>query len=89
MKTRHELLTARYMIVAPGIAVLFGLRSAAIAQEKGAEKLMKLNRLPASEDVQAVQHGETVAMSCPKCKDIWVTVMKPTFKGAAARRSIS
>jgi len=53
--------------------------SSAFAQEKGAEKLMKLGK---TEDLQKVEAGDTVVMSCPKCKDIYVQVVEKTFKGA-------
>ena len=82
MKTRIASSITRHTILALGIAALFNLPSDGIAQEKGAEKLLKLNRLQTTGDVQAVQSGDTVVMSCPKCKDIWVTVVETTFKGA-------
>jgi hypothetical protein len=51
-----------------------------LAQEKGAERLMKLPRLETAADVQKVEAGDTVMMSCPKCKDTWVTVVRSTGK---------
>jgi hypothetical protein len=65
------------------IAALLVLPSFANAQDKGAEKLMKLNRIATPADIQAVQPGDTIVMSCPKCKDTWVTVVEPTFKAAS------
>lgn len=55
----------------------------AAAQEKGAERLTKLNRLDTVADVQKVEAGDTVVMSCPKCKESWVTVIQSTGKGAS------
>lgn len=48
------------------------------AQEKGATKLMK--RITAYQDVANLQDGDTVAMACPKCKTITLTIIK-TEKG--------
>lgn len=65
------------------VAALGGLTllaSSVLAQEKGAERLMKLNRLNTVADVQKVEVGDTVVMSCPKCKDTWVTVVEHTGK---------
>jgi hypothetical protein len=54
--------------------------NSALAQEKGAERLMKLTRLSTMADVAKVEAGDTVVMSCPKCKDIWVKVARPAVK---------
>jgi ribosomal protein L44E len=51
---------------------------------KGAEQLLKLSRIQSETDLQSVQAGDTIVMSCPKCKDIWVRVVEPTFKGGRA-----
>ena len=59
-------------------ALAFGGQSV-FAQQKGAEKLMKLNKV---EDLQKVEPGDTVVMSCPKCKDTYVQVVERSFKGA-------
>lgn len=53
------------------------------AQEKGATKLLKLSAINTVADAEAVQPGDTVVMSCPKCKDSWVTIVQaPTKTGA-------
>lgn len=52
-------------------------------QEKGATKLMKLNAIKTVADAEAVQPGDTVVMSCPKCKDSWVTIVTPPAKTGA------
>lgn len=62
------------------MASLVWMPSNAFAQEKGAERLMKLSRLSTLADVEKVEAGDTVVMSCPKCKDIWVKVVRPTVK---------
>ncbi len=60
------------------IAVLAWLPSQALAQEKGAQKLMKIETVG---DLQTVQAGDILVMSCPKCKDSYATVVKKSFKG--------
>ena len=72
-------LTRGTLVVA--VAGLTLLANSALAQEKGAERLMKLQRLNTPADVQKVEAGDTIVMSCPKCKDTWVTVVQPMGKG--------
>lgn len=47
-------------------------------QVKGAQLLMKLQKV---EDVQKVEAGDTIVMSCPKCKDTYATVVTKSLKG--------
>ena len=49
-----------------------------MAQEKGATRLMKLSTV---QDVQQVDAGDTILMSCPKCRDTYVTVVTKSMKG--------
>lgn len=80
-------LTRGTIIVA--VATLSFLASHGMAQEKGGERLMKLQRLNTVADVQKVEAGDTIVMSCPKCKDTWVTVVQPTGKVAKPTESKS
>lgn len=50
----------------------------ALAQEKGATRLMKITT---PQDVQQIEAGDTLVMSCPKCKDTFVTVVTKPMKG--------
>ncbi|MGA2240580.1 MAG: hypothetical protein ABSH11_00865 [Verrucomicrobiota bacterium] len=59
------------------ITALAWLPSQALAQEKGAQKLMKLQTV---EDLQKVDVGDTIVMTCPKCKDTYTQVTEKTFK---------
>ncbi len=71
------------------IVALMSLPLLAQDQEKGATKLMKLNPIVTVADADAVQPGDTVVMSCPKCKNSWVTVVTPPTKtGAKPETSI-
>jgi hypothetical protein len=83
MKTIDSLghyLTRVTLVAVVAVLALFPLRT--LAQEKGAERLMKLQRLHTVADVQKVEAGDTIVMSCPKCKDTWITVVQKTGKAA-------
>jgi hypothetical protein len=49
-------------------------------QVKGAQKLMELKPIKTAQDAEAVQPGDMIAMSCPKCKTVTVTWVE-TEKG--------
>jgi hypothetical protein len=72
MKTKLLLLAA--------ILALAALPTLTFAQEKGATRLMKLNTV---QDLQQVEAGDTILMSCPKCQDTYATVATKTFKAAS------
>ena len=85
MKT-ITLITAKNLIrclASLAIAGLLFTPGLASAQEKGATKLLKMNTIKAVADADAVQPGDTVVMSCPKCKDSWVTIVTPATKTGA------
>jgi hypothetical protein len=60
------------------IAALALIPSLSMAQEKGATRLMKLQKV---EDLQQVEAGDTILMSCPKCQDTYATVVTKSMKG--------
>ena len=62
------------------VAALALLPNLTMAQEKGATKLMKLQTV---QDLQQVEAGDTIVMSCPKCKDTNATVVTKSLKGAS------
>lgn len=85
MKT-ITLITAKNLIrclASLAIAGLLFTPGLASAQEKGATKLLKMNTIKTVADADAVQPGDTVVMSCPKCKDSWVTIVTPATKTGA------
>ena len=47
-------------------------------QIKGAQLLRPLQKV---EDLQQVEAGDTIVMSCPKCKDTYATVVTKSMKG--------
>ena len=60
------------------IAALSLFSSAALAQEKGATKLLPLRH---AEDLQQVEVGDSIVMTCPKCKDTYVTKVTKSMRG--------
>ncbi len=60
------------------LAALSLFSSAALAQEKSATKLM---RLQTPQDLQQVEMGDTIIMTCPKCKDTYTSVVTKPMKG--------
>ena len=71
------------MLLIAVVALLALLPSLAMAQEKGATKLMQLRT---AEDLQQVEAGDTIVMSCPKCKDTYATVVTKSLKGMPANQ---
>ena len=82
--------------LASGLAILtiVGLMSlptfvSAQEQVKGAQKLKQLNAIKTVADAEAVKEGDMVVMSCPKCKDSWVTIVAaPTKTGAKPETNV-
>ena len=63
--------------IALAMAGLAWLPSQALAQEKGAQRLMKVQTVA---DLQKVEAGDTIMMTCAKCKDTYTQVVGKTFK---------
>jgi len=62
------------------------------AQEKGsakggAQQLMKPVRTP--QDLGELKPGDMMVMSCPKCKDVTVTYVEPTFKAMEPKEKVT
>jgi hypothetical protein len=47
-------------------------------QVKGAQKLMELKPIKTVQDLEALEQGDAVVMSCPKCKTITVAYVETT-----------
>ena len=60
--------------------VLMALPSAAAPQLKGGEVLVKLTRSQLATPTPTKAAGEKLAMTCPMCKDHYVTVAQPPGK---------
>ncbi len=67
------------LITGLAVAVLAWLPSPVQAQEKGAYLLKKIQTV---EDVQQIDAGDTIVMSCPKCKDTYIQVVEKSFHNA-------
>ncbi len=88
MKTTKQ--TSKNLTKCFAVLTLVGLMALPLLaqdQEKGATKLMKLKPITTVADADAVQPGDTVVMSCPKCKNSWVTVVTPPTKSGAKPES--
>ena len=61
------------------VSALVSLPGRALAQDqaKGAQKLMRVQTV---EDLKTVKAGDTIVMTCPKCKDTYTQVVEKTFK---------
>jgi hypothetical protein len=69
------------IITGLAVAALAWLPSPAQAQSGGAQKLMNIQKV---EDVQQIEAGDTVVMSCPKCKDTYTQVVVKSQHAAQA-----
>jgi len=49
----------------------------------GSAKLIQLKPITTVADAEAVEPGDTVVMSCPKCKDSWATIVPGPGKTGA------
>ena len=70
------------------LAAAISSPSISIAQEKGAAQLIQHNRFGAVQKTGAVQAVDTKAMTCPKCKDSWVTIVQKSCKTGVKPDSI-
>ena len=79
MKTVKHSIIAAGIAMAVAIAVWLPNTTNAADQVKGAQLLMKPMTVG---DVNKLEPGDMVVMSCPKCKTITVTYIDKTTKGA-------
>ena len=56
-------------------------------QVKGAQKLMELKPIKTAQDLEALEPGDMLTMSCPKCKNVTISyVEKAVKRGDAATK---
>ena len=67
------------------LAAPFWMPAMAQAQEKGATKLIQLRLIKTEADAAALEPGDAIVMSCPKCKTIMVTYVETEPKGHVTR----
>jgi hypothetical protein len=76
---KKNMSTLLQMFVATALFV--GTTGSALAQVKGATQLMPFKKVQTVGVPQSVGAGDQIAMSCPKCKDTYVTTVEKSFKG--------
>jgi len=76
-----HILRATYMGLALAVLGILSTPTAAFAQMKGAQRLMKLQTV---EDLQHVEKDDIIVMSCPKCKETYAQVVDKSLKGLKA-----
>ena len=64
------------LIIGLAVAAMACLPSSVQAQVKGAELLKKVQT---AEDVQTIEAGDTIVMTCPKCKTTYTQVVEKSF----------
>ena len=76
------LFTRALVAVALAGLVWFPAQSFAQSKGEGAAKLIQLKLVKTVEDLQKVEAGDTVVMSCQKCKESYAQVVEKSFKGS-------
>jgi len=92
-KRKTETMKVKSMIgkigISPSLAIAMAvgmcLAGSAVAQDKpfekkGAQKLMELKAVQTVKDLEGLEAGDTMVMSCPKCKTVTMTSVE-TIKG--------
>lgn len=69
-------LKSSVLIIGLAVAALACLPSTALAQGGGAQMLKKIQT---AEDVQIIEAGDTIVMSCPKCKTTYTQVVEKSY----------
>ena len=91
MKTNISIIKTTAITIIAAVAVL-GAAGHLYAQEKGSAKggAQQLMSKPVKtlEDLSAVQPGDMMVMSCPKCKDVTVHYVEPTFKATEPKDKV-
>ena len=78
---KRHLLRVTCTGLALAVLGLLSAPSAAFAQTHGAQRLMKLQTV---EDLQHVEKGDIIVMSCSKCKETYAQVVDKSLKGLKA-----
>lgn len=90
MKTCHRLLNVGLRWAAVGTLALALANISTAAETKtgkgGASDLMS-KPIRTAEDINALQPGDTIAMACPKCKNIEYTRVTKEWKGNVTQKT--
>lgn len=91
MKTNIDLIKTTVITILATVAV-FGAFGQLNAQEKGSAKggarQLMSKPIKTLEDLSALQPGDMMVMSCPKCKNVIINYVEPTFKAMASKDKV-
>jgi len=88
MKTVKNNIIAAGIAMAVALAVWLPNNINAADQVKGAQKLMELKPIKTAKDLEALEPGDMLAMSCPKCKSVTITYVEKGLKRADATEKL-
>lgn len=80
------------LTIALAVAAVIVLPVSASAQEKGSAKggagQLMSKPIKTLEDLSALQPGDMMVMSCPKCKNVTISYVEPTFKAMEPKNKV-
>lgn len=82
MKTNK--LMAAGLLLATAIGLVWPVSIPAQEPVKGAQRLMEFKPIKSPKDLESLEPGDMVAMSCPKCKNVFVSYVEKGVKRADA-----
>ena len=92
MKTNNSSIKITVIALIAAVAV-FGAAGQLNAQEKGSAKggagQLMSKPLKTLNDLSHLQPGDMMVMSCPKCKNVTVTYVEPTFKAMEPKEKVT
>ena len=87
MKTNISAIKTTALTIIACAAFGLGFTANAADQVKGAERLIS-KPVKTVEDLSGVQPGDMMVMSCPKCKNVTVHYVEPTFRATEPRDKV-
>ena len=91
MKTNISSIKTTVITIIAAVAV-FGAAGHLNAQEKGSAKggagQLMSKPIKTLEDLSALQPGDMMVMSCPKCKNVTISYVEPTFKAMEPKNKV-
>lgn len=80
------------MAIVVTVGTIVVIPTNATAQEKGSARggatQLRSKPIRTVEDISTVQPGDMMVMSCPKCKNVTVTYVEPTFKATEPKEKV-
>ena len=91
MKTNISIIKTTVVTLIAAVAV-FGATGSLNAQEKGSAKggagQLMSKPVKTLEDLSALQPGDMMVMSCPKCKNVTISYVELTFKAMEPKNKV-